>query len=325
MAVPAPTSLVTDPGDDVSARTLGSIRNPSRLAFPVVLGGAIGGAIALSGALGPAAAFAIAQVGAIVAIALWERFTPNHIEWNRSHGDVVTDALHAAVSALATIPLARLTVDVVAIALAPALSSLVGTGLWPAAWPLVAQLALALVIVELPQYWLHRWQHERDWLWRFHAVHHSAPRLYWLNAARFHPLDLGLLYAVGYLPLVLLGCPEIVIALFFLFDAVFGMLQHSNIHVRLGALNYVFSMAEPHRWHHSRVLEEANTNYGSNLIVWDLVFGTFALPSDREPPREIGIAGLRDFPGGYAAQIAAPFRWRQVQREAAASPSAAAR
>ena len=32
--------------------------------------------------------------------------------------------------------------------------------------------------------------HEVPWLWRFHATHHSAPRLYWLNAGRFHPLDL---------------------------------------------------------------------------------------------------------------------------------------
>ena len=52
----------------------------------------------------------------------------------------------------------------------------------------------------------------------------------------------------------LLGCPESVIMLFALFDAVFGMLQHCNIDVRLGPLNRIFSMAEPHRWHHSRVL-----------------------------------------------------------------------
>ena len=94
-----------------------------------------------------------------------------------------------------------------------------------------------------------------------------------------------------------------------MFDAVFGMLQHANIDVRLGPLNRIFSMAEPHRWHHSRTLAEANSNYGSNLIVWDLVFGTFFLPSDREAPREIGIADLPRFPTGYLAQLATPFRW----------------
>src|SRR6185369_10374642 len=101
---------------------------------------------------------------------------------------------------------------------------------------------------------------------------------------------IGLLYLLGYLPLIALGAPPIVIMLFTLFDAVFGMLQHANLDMRLGPLNYAFSAAEPHRWHHSRTLAEANTNYGSNLIVWDLVFGTFYLPSDREPPAAIGIA-----------------------------------
>ena len=105
--------------------------------------------------------------------------------------------------------------------------------------------------------------------------------------------------------------------LFALFDAVFGMLQHCNVDVRLGWLNRVFSMAEAHRWHHSRTIREANTNYGSNLIVWDLVFGTFFLPSDREPPQEIGIADMPGFPTGYLGQLASPFRWRALPRVSA--------
>jgi sterol desaturase/sphingolipid hydroxylase (fatty acid hydroxylase superfamily) len=252
----------------------------------LILGATIAGAIGLIPLLGPALAIGVCQVVAPVAIAVCERILPFRSEWNRSHGDLLTDALHAAFSALITIPVVRIVVSMIAIAVAPALSAMVGHVFWPVAWPLVLQLALALVVAELPQYWLHRWQHEREWLWRFHAVHHSAPRLYWLNAARF------------------------------LVDAVLGMLQHSNLDVRLGPLNYVFSMAEPHRWHHSRVLGEASTNYGSNLILWDLLFGTFFLPGERAAPRDIGIAALPYFPGGYLAQLAAPFRWRSLLREA---------
>jgi sterol desaturase/sphingolipid hydroxylase (fatty acid hydroxylase superfamily) len=61
---------------------------------------------------------------------------------------------------------------------------------------------------------------------------------------------------------------------------------------------------------------EANTNYGSNLIVWDLVFGTFFLPRDREPPDAIGIADMPDFPRGYLAQLAAPFQWARLRATA---------
>jgi sterol desaturase/sphingolipid hydroxylase (fatty acid hydroxylase superfamily) len=288
----------------------------SWLIFPVILGGALTAALTLEPLLGASTALLVSQGGGAIAVLLAERWWPFRRDWNRSHGDLLTDVCHAVVSGIGTAQLARPLVMAGGVGLAGVLSRRLGVGLWPVEWHPFAQLALALVIVELPQYWLHRWQHERDWLWRFHAVHHSAPRLYWLNAARFHPVDLGLLNVVSYVPLALLGCPESTIMLFALFDAVFGMLQHSNIDVRLGPLNRVFSMAEPHRWHHSLVLEEANTNYGSNLIIWDLVFGTFFLPGDREPPARIGIAAMPAFPPGYLAQLAAPFRWRRVQDEA---------
>jgi sterol desaturase/sphingolipid hydroxylase (fatty acid hydroxylase superfamily) len=63
------------------------------------------------------------------------------------------------------------------------------------------------------------------------------------------------------------------------------------------------------------VLAEANSNYGSNLIVWDLVFGSFFLPADRQPPARIGIADMATFPQTWAAQMAAPFRWKRLARE----------
>jgi sterol desaturase/sphingolipid hydroxylase (fatty acid hydroxylase superfamily) len=291
------------------------------VAFPLVLGGTIACALALMPRLGPAGAVAVAQTVGLLAIAIAEQLLPHRRSWNRSHGDVRTDALHAVFSGLGTTQLMRPVAVYVGGLGAAALAGSLGGAFWPRAWPLVAQLGLALVVAELPQYWLHRWQHEHDLLWRFHAVHHSAPRLYWLNAARFHPLDLGLLYLVGYVPLVLLGCPGEVILLFALFDAVFGMLQHSNIAVRLGPLNRIFSMAEPHRWHHSRALVEANSNYGSNLIVWDLAFGTFFLPPERDPPETIGIADLPDFPRGYLAQLGAPFRWARLRAGAPTPPA----
>jgi sterol desaturase/sphingolipid hydroxylase (fatty acid hydroxylase superfamily) len=290
-----------------------------RLVFPAILAGAIAAAIALMPHLGVPVTIVTTQIAAVIAILAAEHLLPYRPDWLRSHGDVRTDLGHALVSGIGATRLAEATVRAVGVVAAARIAEAAGGSLWPSGWPLVAQLALALPIAELPQYWVHRLQHEHDWLWRFHAVHHSAPRLYWLNAARFHPVDIGLLYVAGYTPLVVLGCPAEVIALFALFDAVFGMLQHCNVDVHLGPLNRIFSAAEPHRWHHSRTLAEANTNYGSNLIVWDLAFGTFFLPADREPPADIGIADLPAFPAGYLAQLASPFRWRRVRNEAAAA------
>ena len=77
----------------------------------------------------------------------------------------------------------------------------------------VALTALALVIGELGQYWVHRMQHEVPWLWRFHALHHSAPRLYWLNAARFHPFDILINNFAAIVVLVVLGASQNVLLL----------------------------------------------------------------------------------------------------------------
>ena len=75
-------------------------------------------------------------------------------------------------------------------------------------------------------------------------------------------------------------------------------------------------MAELHRWHHSPIAEAANHNYGGNLIVWDIVFGTRWLPEGREPPVRTGIEELPGFPGSYPALMSVPFRWRAITREA---------
>jgi sterol desaturase/sphingolipid hydroxylase (fatty acid hydroxylase superfamily) len=282
----------------------------------LILGGTIALGMALLPVLGPPTTLTVATGVGLVAVMIAERLWPYRPAWNRNHGDLGTDLWHAAISGLGATRLVRPLVGVVGVVAAGALSRAFGATVWPTGSPYVAQLALALVVAELPQYWVHRWQHEHESLWRLHATHHSAPRLYFLNAARFHPLDLALLYFVGYLPLIALGCPEEVLMLFALFDAVFGMLQHANIDVSLGGWNRVFSMAEVHRWHHSRTIREANTNYGSNLMLWDLVFGSFFLPPDREPPADIGIADMPDFPTRYLAQLASPFRWRRLPREA---------
>jgi sterol desaturase/sphingolipid hydroxylase (fatty acid hydroxylase superfamily) len=291
----------------------------ARLAvFPVVMGGAIVFMLWLLGlGVAPALALVVADTTALASVVLAERLLPFRSAWNRDHGDFAADAAHAVVSGIGSQQAVKPLLDAAGVLSAGWIVRTLGAGVWPVGWPLAAQLALAMVVGELGTYWFHRAQHRWEPLWRFHAVHHSAPRLYWLNAARFHPGDLCLLFAAWYLPLAMLGCPPPVLALAAMFDAVLGLLQHSNVDVRLGPLNRVFSMAEPHRWHHSRTLAEANTNFGSNLSVWDVVFGTYHLPADRLPPADIGIADMPHFPAGWSAHIAAPFRWARVQADSA--------
>ncbi len=290
--------------------------------FPVVLTATLGGALwTIARGVEPAVAVLPFLIGGYAVIAGLERVVPLHRSWLHSQGDLAADIGLAAGNGLLN-RLAEPALLAACAAAGLALSERIGVTLWPGHWPLVAQLPLALAVAELVEYWVHRSMHERDWLWRFHAVHHSAPRLYWLNAARFHPVDLALVGTGKMLPLALLGCGPACLALVVLFSAIHGAFQHSNLPLRLGPLNWVFSMAELHRWHHSPRAEEANHNYGGNLILWDVVFGTRWLPADREPPEAIGIETLPAFPMGLWALLASPFQWARVRAQAA-GPEAA--
>jgi ornithine lipid hydroxylase len=176
---------------------------------------------------------------------------------------------------------------------------------WPREWPIPVQAVVMALMVDSTRYWLHRISHEWEPLWRFHAVHHSPHRLYTLNVGRFHPVDKSLQFLLDALPFIVMGVSPAVLCLYFVFYAVNGFFQHSNVDVKLGWLNYVMSGPELHRWHHSMVKEESNHNYGNHLIVWDWLFGTRYLPSDRE----VGLLGLvnRRYPEGFLAQMSAPF------------------
>ncbi|MCA9533089.1 MAG: sterol desaturase family protein [Myxococcales bacterium] len=243
-------------------------------------------------------------------VILGEWVQPRSALWSKSYGDTPTDLKHVLFSQLLPPPLVELALKATAGVAAVLIAERLGRGLWPVGIPFVLQVALAAVIGEFGQYWWHRLCHESLWFWRFHVTHHSAPRLWWLNAARFHPLDTVFSYTLTILPLILLGCPPEVVAMMATFTAVHGVFQHANIDLRLGPLNWIFSMAELHRWHHSRTLSDANTNYGANIIFWDIVFGTRHLPKDRvHPPADVGFLGDTAFPTTYVGQLWTPFRW----------------
>lgn len=243
---------------------------------------------------------------AIAVIIPLERMLPYRPEWNRNQGDFAVDLFHMVFSFSLTAKAVEAAVWAAFMGAAAWLGEVAGFGLWPSHWSLPLQLLLSVGLAEAGLYAIHRLAHENAWLWRLHAVHHSAPRLYWLNAGRFHPLDVAVQSLPGMLPLVLLGAPAPVLFLHWTFTGVHGLLQHSNVAMRLGFLSHIFSTAELHRWHHSRDLREADNNYGKVLALFDTLCGT-----RYRPEGEVGELGLGKpgFPKGILGHLASPFRW----------------
>ena len=249
------------------------------------------------------ASYAAALAGAAL-ITLHEMRLPYRSEWRPSSGEVRADALFL-VTVQAALPYLLSFTIVLGIAGALEAKGLTISGLWPHELPVIVQAVLMLAAADFPRYWLHRAFHRFTFMWRLHAVHHSPHRLYWLNVGRFHPLEKAVQFAVDTLPFALMGVSQETLSAYVVFYALNGFFQHSNCRVRLGPLNYIVAGPELHRWHHSVAAGEADHNFGNNLIIWDLLFGTRFLPGDRE----VGLLGLRNraYPLGFLAQMRTPF------------------
>lgn len=252
-------------------------------------------------------------VPVIFIIVFAERLNPYIPDWNHPHNDFLTDLLHTVVSMVLLKEGLEILLITLLFGAAIRVTDFLGFALWPVDWPLLLQLPVAMLLIGFTEYWWHRMSHELPILWRLHATHHSSPRLYWLNAGRFHPLDTFVSYTITVGPLLILGASPELLLFVTLWVSVHGLFQHSNIHLRLGPLNYIFSMAELHRWHHSKSLDEANANYGNNIIFWDIVFGTMYYPKDRAPHSNIGLADMENFPQNYIGQIKSPFEWKKLE------------
>jgi len=243
---------------------------------------------------------------ATAALVTWlEWVFPYRLRWRPELGEIKTDLSFMVVVQLLFPPLVGFAFTYALIEPARSLD-LPFTRVWPHGLPIWLQAVLMVLVVDFVRYWIHRWEHQNDTLWRLHSVHHSVEQLYWLNTARFHPLEKALQMLADSLPFLLMAVDERVLALYYVAYAMNGFFQHCNIHLRYGPLNYIVGSAETHRWHHSRVPRESNANYGSTVAVWDVLFGTWYLPDDRE----IADLGLQDpaYPKSFSRLLRAPFK-----------------
>lgn len=168
--------------------------------------------------------------------------------------------------------------------------------------PFLLQAVEVVVLSDLLVYWGHRLQHRVGFLWRFHAVHHSAEHLDWLAAHREHPLDSLWTLTWVNLPALALGFPVAALAVLVAFRGLWAIYIHSNVRLPLGPFRALVGSPELHHWHHAR--GRFAGNYANLSPLMDLCFGTYRF-HDREPE----ALGLEDpFPRSYLGQLLYPFR-----------------
>lgn len=134
--------------------------------------------------------------------------------------------------------------------------------------------ALCFIAIDFVRYWAHRWAHVQTWLWATHVTHHSSEyynfgvtfRLSWTQQIKvifFAPLGF-----LGFDPVVFFICHQLAILYqFWIHTELIGKLPW--------LIEFIWVTPSHHRVHHGINPKYIDKNYGSSLIIWDRMFGTF--------------------------------------------------
>ncbi len=170
----------------------------------------------------------------------------------------------------------------------------------------IPQLLLCILAADFVQYWTHRSYHEIPFLWRFHAVHHSAKTMDWLAGSRQHILEL-IVTRVGVLGILyVLGFEKSVMDMYILIVGFQAVFNHANVHLPWGPIKYFIVTPDFHHWHHSSDDVAIDKNYAAHYAFLDRIFGT-AIKGQTGFPEKYGVQG--DYmPDGFTKQLLFPFR-----------------
>lgn len=251
---------------------------------------------------------------AILASLICENILPYHAGFNKSRQDIDRDILYSFTYELSVFN------SVVLLPVAAFFRP--WEGIWPHDWPLLVQFVMAVIIADIGFMLVHYFSHKNNFMWRFHAVHHSAERLYGFNGLIKHPVQITTEIVVGTAPLVMLGISQEIALLLGFAVGVQLLLQHSNTDYELGCFKTLLAIAPLHRFHHVNEAGKGDVNFGLFLSLWDRLMGTYYYEPERDfRPGDFGIAGLPDYPKDYFTQIVDPFYKTAEEMEAEAKLS----
>jgi sterol desaturase/sphingolipid hydroxylase (fatty acid hydroxylase superfamily) len=161
-------------------------------------------------------------------------------------------------------------------------------------WPAWAEIAVGIVVLDFSVgYVSHRTMHMWPAMWRFHQIHHNDPFVDVTTTYRTHPVESVWRFLFGIVPIWLLGIPAQAVVIQRLLQATNGILEHANVRLwppldRM--LSLVWVTPNVHKIHHSRAIEETNSNYANLITVYDRLLGTYT-PAERADSVVYGLDG----------------------------------
>jgi len=231
--------------------------------------------------------------GMLAGMALWEVLAPRRaltvsrtLRWSNNLGLVFFNSI-----------MLRLVFPAAAVGMA-AFAAEQGWGVFNSfSVPLWLAVLLSLVAMDFIIYLQHVLVHRVSLLWRLHRVHHADLDYDVTTGARFHPLEILLSMLIKFATIALLGAPLVAVIVFEVVLNAMAMFNHANVRLPLGLDRLLRTLAvtpDMHRVHHSVEMDEANSNFGFNLSIWDRLFGTYRdQPRNGHEGMSIGILHYR--------------------------------
>lgn len=198
------------------------------------------------------------------------------------------------------------------VSLAPSLAVMAHTTGWAgfralvASQPFVVQVIELMIVSDFMQYAFHRAFHSVPFLWRFHAVHHSAQAMDWMAGSRMHLVEILALRGFTIIPMYALGFGQGPLYSYIFFVYLVSAFVHANLRFNDKWLAPFVVTPRFHHWHHGIEKEAIDVNFAVHFPWIDKLFGSYYLPADKWP-EGYGIDG-HPIPKGYWRQFVYPFR-----------------
>jgi sterol desaturase/sphingolipid hydroxylase (fatty acid hydroxylase superfamily) len=161
--------------------------------------------------------------------------------------------------------------------------------------PYGIKIFITVLFFDLILYVWHLLNHEMPFFWRFHRVHHSDLNMDVSTASRFHIGELAISAIIKIGLIFFLGADLVGLTLFESLLVLTSQFQHSSLRVPAWFERIYWVLFVPpsmHRIHHSVVIKERNSNYGTIFSLWDRVLGTLMTRVDQFKIR-IGIGAYQ--------------------------------
>ena len=173
---------------------------------------------------------------------------------------------------------------------------------------------LCLVSIDFARYWAHRVAHVNRFWWATHVTHHNSEKYNWSVSFRLGWTQH--IKIIFFIPVALMGFDPVIFFICHQIEVLYQFWIHTEYIRKLPApIEYIFTTPSHHRVHHSRNEKYIDKNFGSTLIIWDRIFGTFM------PETEQADYGITKPVNSYNPITLNFHEWRDLIRDVAKSKS----